>query len=58
MISQERVGDIIHEMLDIVSSQPNGFPNVSMLSRSVVTCLSHTLFWTEFGEILLYLTVS
>jgi transposase len=49
-ISLESIGYIVHEILDI-SSQPNWSPKVSMLIRSVIECLLHEPFWTDFGGI-------
>jgi hypothetical protein len=35
-ISLERIGCIIHDILDMRKLQPNGFPHVSMPFRSVI----------------------
>jgi hypothetical protein len=51
-ISRVRLCYIMYEILD-VSAQPNGFPDVSMLLISVIECLLHKPFWTDFGGILL-----
>jgi hypothetical protein len=51
-ISQERIAFVIHETLDMRSSQPNGSANVSMLFRSVIESLIYKPFWTDFGGFL------
>jgi hypothetical protein len=60
-ITRERVGYIISHILYVRKSQPSWFSNLStpnrqatecLLNRSVIECLLHKQFWTDFDWIL------
>jgi hypothetical protein len=50
-ISRERVGDIIHDILDM-RKLLKWLPNVPMLFRSMIECSLPKPFWPNFGGIL------
>jgi hypothetical protein len=51
-ISQERVGYIIHEILDMRKLSAKWVPKCLNADRSVSVCLLHKPFWTDFSRIL------
>jgi hypothetical protein len=58
-IFRERVGYIIHEILDMRRLSAKWVPKCLNADHSVIECLLHRPLWTDFGEILWdFLTVS
>jgi hypothetical protein len=51
-ISRERVGYIIHEILDMRKLSAKWVSKFSMLVRSVFECSLHKPFWANFGRLM------
>jgi hypothetical protein len=49
---KEYAAYIIHEIVFMRSSMTNGIQNVPLLVRSVIECLLHKPFWTDFSKFL------